>query len=418
MKPIIEVKNISKQYQIGQKQRYLSLRDSLSDFLKFKGRNTEGSDFWALDDVSFDVQAGESIGIIGRNGAGKSTLLKILSRITPPTKGNVILRGRIASLLEVGTGFHPELTGRENVFMNGSILGLKRAEIAQKFDEIVAFSSVEQFIDTPLKHYSSGMQLRLAFAVAAHLEPEILVIDEVLAVGDAEFQKKCLGKMGEVSKSGRTVLFVSHNLSVINALCSSTICFDIGKIQKMGNTNDVIKFYNSMCYQASLSYKIGIGEYVFKNHPMKKNKNHGIHSALLLVDGEPSDVIFSGQMVELHIEHSSSREMLEPELGIVIKNSDEISIIGFNNKHVGQKFKTIKGKISKSIISIPEFPLYGKGDYSINLYLGDLGSNYEILLDAMNFELRPNDVFKSGHSLDPKYNLFFYNKISFADVND
>ncbi len=246
MKPIIEVKNISKQYKIGQKKRYLSLRDSVSDFFTFKGRNTEGSDFWALDDVSFDVQAGESIGIIGRNGAGKSTLLKILSRITPPTKGSVILRGRIASLLEVGTGFHQELSGRENVFMNGSILGLRRTEIAQKFDEIVAFSGVEQFIDTPLKHYSSGMQLRLAFAVAAHLEPEILVIDEILAVGDAEFQKKCLGKMDEVSRSGRTIIFVSHNLEMLQNLCKRGIVLNDGQMVFDGSMPESLSFYDNL----------------------------------------------------------------------------------------------------------------------------------------------------------------------------
>ena len=244
MKPIIEVQNLSKQYKIGQKQKYLSLRDSITDFFKNKGQNEE-SKFWALNDISFDVQAGESIGIIGRNGAGKSTLLKILSRITPPTKGKAILRGRMASLLEVGTGFHPELTGRENVYFNASILGLRKAEVVKKFDEIVAFSGVEQFIDTPLKHYSSGMQLRLAFAVAAHLEPEILVIDEVLAVGDADFQKKCLGKMDEVSKSGRTVLFVSHNLAAVRQLCKRGLVMEKGKI-KLDNTIDkAIDFYEN-----------------------------------------------------------------------------------------------------------------------------------------------------------------------------
>ena len=249
MKPIIEVRNLSKQYKIGQKQKYLSLRDSITGFFKNK-RQREESDFWALDDVSFDVQAGESIGIIGRNGAGKSTLLKILSRITPPTKGKVILRGRMASLLEVGTGFHPELTGRENVYFNASILGLRKAEVNKKFDEIVAFSGVEQFIDTPLKHYSSGMQLRLAFAVAAHLEPEILVIDEVLAVGDAEFQKKCLGKMDEVSKSGRTVLFVSHNMGAVQNLCKNSLWLDKGKIMAVGATNQIINQYLSVGYSS------------------------------------------------------------------------------------------------------------------------------------------------------------------------
>jgi lipopolysaccharide transport system ATP-binding protein len=262
LKPIIEVEHLSKQYRLGTRPRYLSLRDSLTDFGKnlFSKKQTSNpqshnpqspisqfpispSHFWALDDVNFTVEAGESVGIIGRNGAGKSTLLKILSRITPPTKGRAILRGRLASLLEVGTGFHPELSGRENVFMNGSILGLKRAEIAAKFDEIVAFSGVEQFIDTPLKNYSRGMQLRLAFAVAAHLEPEILIIDEVLAVGDAEFQKKCLGKMDEVTRSGRTVLFVSHNLTAIQNLCKRSFLIQNGRLLQDASTSKIIQNY-------------------------------------------------------------------------------------------------------------------------------------------------------------------------------
>jgi lipopolysaccharide transport system ATP-binding protein len=260
VKPIIEVRNLSKKYKIGERQRYLSLRDSVSNI--FSSKNTEGSvqinksEFWALDDVNFDIQAGESVGIIGRNGAGKSTLLKILSRITPPTKGSVILRGRMASLLEVGTGFHPELTGRENVFMNGSILGLKKREIEAKFDEIVDFSGVEQFIDTPLKHFSSGMQLRLAFSVAAHLEPEILVIDEVLAVGDAEFQKRCLGKMDEVSRSGRTVLFVSHSMSHVQQLCNRGIILDKGKSIYTGDIIECLETYKDLIQKNVVGSKI------------------------------------------------------------------------------------------------------------------------------------------------------------------
>lgn len=214
------------------------MRERMVNALRFEKNNTE--DFWALNDVSFTVNPGESIGIIGRNGAGKSTLLKVLSKITPPTKGKIISRGRIASLLEVGTGFHPELTGRENIFFNGSLLGMKRKEIEAKFDEIVDFSGVEKFLDTPLKHYSSGMQLRLAFAVAAFLEPEILIIDEVLAVGDAEFQKKCMGKMEDVSKSGRTILFVSHNMGAVSQLCDSSILLDWGKINFIGPTKEAI----------------------------------------------------------------------------------------------------------------------------------------------------------------------------------
>lgn len=212
----------------------------------FTRNNGENNTFWALKDVSFEVQQGEVIGIIGRNGAGKSTLLKILSRVTEPTEGEVRLRGRVASLLEVGTGFHPELTGRENIFLNGAILGMSRQEIKKKFDEIVAFAETEKFLDTPVKRYSSGMYVRLAFAVAAHLEPEILIIDEVLSVGDAQFQKKCLGKMESVAKGGRTVLFVSHNMRVVADLCSSCLWLDNGKILDAGNTTNVILNYLSL----------------------------------------------------------------------------------------------------------------------------------------------------------------------------
>src|SRR5882762_1296052 len=228
MKPILEIQKISKKYRIQHLAGgYLSFRERMLGLFRFEKREVE--DFWPLTDISFDVQPGESIGIIGRNGAGKSTLLKILSKIIPPTKGRIICRGRIASLLEVGTGFHPELTGRENVFFNGSLLGMKQREIESRFDEIVDFSGTEKFLDTPLKHYSSGMQLRLAFSVAAHLEPEILIIDEVLAVGDAEFQKKCLGKMEDVTQNkGRTVLFVSHNMNAVRLLCNKGVLLKDG----------------------------------------------------------------------------------------------------------------------------------------------------------------------------------------------
>jgi lipopolysaccharide transport system ATP-binding protein len=243
VKPILEIKNISKKYNLfHEKVPYLSLRDSLSNVFNAKNKSST-EEFYALNDVSFTVNAGESIGIIGKNGAGKSTLLKILSKITPPTSGSIISRGRIASLLEVGTGFHPELSGRENVFMNGSILGMRQHEIKKNFDAIVDFAGVEKFIDTPLKHYSSGMQLRLAFAVAAFLENEILIIDEVLAVGDAEFQKKCMGKMGEVSKDGRTVLFVSHNLGVLQSLCKSALLLENGLLKAFDKTNNIIANY-------------------------------------------------------------------------------------------------------------------------------------------------------------------------------
>src|SRR5690554_5629579 len=241
MKPIIEVKGLWKEYQRGaQKEKYLSLRDQV--FKSFKPSAKKDS-FNALEDINFEVFPGDSLAVIGKNGAGKSTLLKILSKITPPTRGEIILRGRLASLLEVGTGFHPELTGRENVYLNGSILGLGRDEINRQFDAIVDFSGVETFLDTPLKHYSSGMQLRLAFAVAAHLEPEILVIDEVLAVGDSAFQQKCIEKMTKVSRSGRTILFVSHNMQAVRNLCRRGILLDKGGIRVSGNIDEAIDAY-------------------------------------------------------------------------------------------------------------------------------------------------------------------------------
>ncbi|MBL7919629.1 MAG: ABC transporter ATP-binding protein [Bacteroidia bacterium] len=241
LKPIIEIKEISKKFQIQSNTKpYLSLRENLFSFLKPGSKKEE---FWALNNVSFDVMPGDSVGIIGKNGAGKSTLLKILSKITPPTSGKIVSRGRIASLLEVGTGFHPELSGRENVFMNGSILGMRRAEIVKNFDAIVDFSGIDKFIDTPLKHYSSGMQLRLAFAVAAFLENEILIIDEVLAVGDAEFQKKCMGKMEDVSKSGRTILFVSHNMGALQSLCKHAVLLDKGHSSEVLPAQQAVGMY-------------------------------------------------------------------------------------------------------------------------------------------------------------------------------
>lgn len=246
----IRVENLGKRYRIGERTqgmfRYKSLRESISSLFQRSNAPSlhhSNDSIWALRNVSFEVRRGEVVGIIGRNGAGKSTLLKILSQITEPTEGYAEIHGRVGSLLEVGTGFHPELTGRENIYLNGAILGMKKAEIDRKFDEIVAFAGVEKFIDTPVKHYSSGMYVRLAFAVAAHLEPEILFVDEVLAVGDAAFQKKCLGKMGGVAKEGRTVLFISHNMAAVRTLCSRVAWLNSGILIKCGNTEDVVGDY-------------------------------------------------------------------------------------------------------------------------------------------------------------------------------
>src|SRR6266699_3828773 len=253
----IQCEGIGKQYRIGERESYKALRDVITDAIKSPFRRlrqaANGSErtgngkptIWALQDVSFEVKEGEVLGIIGRNGAGKSTLLKILSRITEPTCGRAEIKGRLGSLLEVGTGFHPELTGRENVFLNGAILGMKKTEIARKFDDIVGFAEVEKFLDTPVKYYSSGMYVRLAFAVAAHLQPQILLVDEVLAVGDIEFQKKCMGKMGDVSKGGRTIVFVSHQIGQIRRLCERVIWIDRGVVKRDGEVLDVVSAYET-----------------------------------------------------------------------------------------------------------------------------------------------------------------------------
>jgi homopolymeric O-antigen transport system ATP-binding protein len=252
---VIRAQGLGKRYRVGERERYLALRDAITRAVLApfgRGQKRKKDFLWALRDVSFDIRQGEVVGLIGRNGAGKSTLLKILSRITRPASGWVEVRGRVGSLLEVGTGFHPELTGRENIYLSGAILGMKRAEITRKFDEIVAFAEVERFLDSPLKHFSTGMQMRLAFAVAAHLDPEILLVDEVLAVGDLEFQRKCLGKMSEVSKGGRTIVFVSHQMGQIRRLCERAIWIDAGEIKRDGPTVDVLPAYETAFTQTAL----------------------------------------------------------------------------------------------------------------------------------------------------------------------
>jgi lipopolysaccharide transport system ATP-binding protein len=258
---VIKVENLSKKYIIGHQREegYITLRDSISNGAKGllkpfqRGKSKVAShsteEFWALKDVSFEIKQGDRVGIVGRNGAGKSTLLKVLSRIMEPTSGSIRIKGRVASLLEVGTGFHPELTGRENISLNGAILGMSKVEINSKFDEIVAFAEVEKFLDTPVKRYSSGMYVRLAFAVAAHLEPEILIVDEVLAVGDLQFQKKCLGKMGEISQGGRTIIFVSHNMGAISTLCNKAVFLEKGKIREVGTIEQITTSYMNDMFQ-------------------------------------------------------------------------------------------------------------------------------------------------------------------------
>lgn len=297
---VIQVENLSKKYLLGhhKQERYSALRDVIAFAITSLGKkllrptdrqnSNKREEFWALKDVSFQIKQGEVVGIIGRNGAGKSTLLKILSRITEPTTGRVKINGRVASLLEVGTGFHPELTGRENIYLNGSILGMSKVEIKNKFDEIVAFAEVEKFLDTPVKRYSSGMYVRLAFAVAAHLEPEILVVDEVLAVGDIAFQKKCLGKMDDVTKAGRTVLFVSHNMGTIRSLCQSAIWLEKGNILKIGNCHDVVREYEGNQFKNSIESH----NFVQRDREDIKTKDFYLKSVKILNEEEQDINIF------------------------------------------------------------------------------------------------------------------------------
>jgi lipopolysaccharide transport system ATP-binding protein len=330
--PIIEVKNISKKYNINHQQGgYIALRDVITGvvksplrFLKSRVKQAVGietkEEFWALKDVNFTVNKGEVIGIIGRNGAGKSTLLKILSQITPPTTGEIKINGRVGSLLEVGTGFHPELTGRENIFLNGAILGMKKEEIIKKFDEIVKFTDIDKFLDTPVKYYSSGMYVRLAFSVAAHMDTDILIIDEVLAVGDAEFQKKCLGKMKDITqKQGRTILFVSHNMEAVKNLCHKTILIGNGKIKKYDITEKVIEYYINNVKERNFTEKIWEENYTVNNDFIK------IKSIKLLDEkGKLISTPSVDNPITVSIEYEILNSIKNMQLGFKLENNTQI----------------------------------------------------------------------------------------------
>jgi len=334
MVPAIKVENLSKLYRIGAaQQRHDTLRDALVDRLhRWRRRGQpEGEEniIWALKDVSFEVQPGEVLGIIGRNGAGKSTLLKILSRITEPTSGRAVINGRVGSLLEVGTGFHPELTGRENIYLNGAILGMTRREIDRKFDEIVAFAEIEKFLDTPVKRYSSGMYVRLAFAVAAHLEPEILLVDEVLAVGDAAFQKKCLGKMGNVAKSGKTVLFVSHNMVAILNLCARCIYIDQGTIGYIGITSSAIDRYLDAPE---------LKKYSLHERRDRTGNQQLIFCRVMITDSNGNELknILSGQDIRIRFYYRSKLRLSHAEVCVsFVVNDREYSLSNINSTDSG-----------------------------------------------------------------------------------
>lgn len=378
MKPAIEIRNLGKEYTLASAQPYISLRDVISGSMKniFQSSKRKKEKFWALQDINADIMPGERVGIIGRNGAGKSTLLKIISRITPPTTGEVIIRGRVGSLLEVGTGFHPELTGRENIYLNGSILGLKRVEITKQLDEIIDFSGVEKFIDTPLKHYSSGMQLRLAFSVAAHLEPEILLIDEVLAVGDMEFQKKCLGKMEEVSKNdGRTILFVSHNMDTIRKFCSTAILFDNGKMINIGETAQIINEYVAGHLQtnAETNWPEGIFSY---NKELKLNRAFLHNNA-----NEVLSRFDTTEAVGLTFEYEVLKDNIQFTHGLNLFNQENQHI--FSSHDVTSNFKNSKKE---------------KGHYKATAWIpGNLLPEGIFNLSIALFMPNPVDVFLHQH---------------------
>lgn len=364
----------------------------------------ESTDFWALRDVSFEIKRGDVVGIIGRNGAGKSTLLKILSRITEPTSGRVEINGRVASLLEVGTGFHPELTGRENIFLNGAILGMTRSEIIRKFDEIVEFAEVGRFLDTPVKRYSSGMYVRLAFAVAAHLEPEILIVDEVLAVGDAQFQKKCLGKMDDIGRSGRTVLFVSHNIEAVKTLCSSAVMLANGTVADKGQVDSVVSGY-----LASVRDSESTSDGVWSSG----KAGPGVKSVEVIQDGKTTGSIACGKPFEVRLSLVLDATCGNLEVGIGFKDDEGRDIIRLNNKHVNQTINwPDSGALSLSI-QFPNFNWIHGSDVLLGIYFGYIQGNYISLEDLMPIKLIKEFPTLSTEKIVPRLNKIFIDRIRF-----
>jgi lipopolysaccharide transport system ATP-binding protein len=409
---VIRVNGLSKRYRIGVRERYGSLRDVIAQTAArpfHAARNLLGHEpastvapsqqFWALRDVSFEVKRGEILGVIGHNGAGKTTLLKILSRIVPPTEGEVAMRGRLASLLEVGTGFHWELTGRENVYLNGAILGMKRAEIDRKFDEIVDFAEVRDFLDTPVKHYSSGMYLRLAFAVAAHLEPNILLIDEVLAVGDAAFQKKCLGKMGEVASAGRTILFVSHNMAAVQQLTQTCLLLDHGRVASYGPTPQVLRDYLSLGPDRSATvYEL---EAAPRRYPELTREVEFLRAELL---DAPTKMLQPDQPLHLRFTVRGNEDVAGFRFSITIFSSDGTPV---GNVFGPPQQSIHKGEVAVFDMSLSDLRL-ARGSYYCAVATG-LGSDlddrveFDIIVDVLGFEvlgpLRPDGVMSEWMSV-------------------
>jgi len=374
----IKVENLGKRYQIG-KRMTNSLRHSLGSLFSSGGNSEE---FWALKDVNFNIQAGDVVGIIGRNGAGKSTLLKILSQITRPTTGRIELHGRVASLLEVGTGFHPELTGRENIYLNGTILGMTRKEVTSKFDEIVDFSGIDKFIDTPVKHYSSGMYVRLGFSVAAHLEPEILIIDEVLAVGDAEFQKKCLGKMQDVAGHGRTVLFVSHNMAAVKGLCNTGIYLKNGSVMATGNMGDVIEQYNNSGFKSEQVYHTATD----------KNRDRGEQQLQVweVAFDQPGYLPDSPMKVSVRVKRKEQYTIDKIDLSLFVFDNLQntvlqLSTIFLNNEIPYEDNQQYHFQIDKLNLS--------PGSYSVGVWVSGNGFEQDYVESNLNFDVLEGNIY-------------------------
>jgi lipopolysaccharide transport system ATP-binding protein len=399
----IRAAGLGKRYRIGQRQKYKALRDTLTDALYAPFRKArslvsasatvkkEQATILALKDVSFEIKQGEVVGVIGRNGAGKSTLLKILSRITEPTQGYVDVCGRVGSLLEVGTGFHPELTGRENIYLNGSILGMRKGEIDRKFDEIIAFAEVDQFLDTPVKYYSTGMHMRLAFSVAAHLEPEILLVDEVLAVGDAAFQKKCLGKMGDVAREGRTVVFVSHSMAAVQSLCQRCFLFEKGQLALDCNPPE--------CVDRFLSKSFLAGHRLSVEFTKPFCKSLWICSASLLCDNAPSTTLQMGDKLSLSIEFASETPIRHPRFGFVVSTSG-LPVLSANNRYQSSSHYDSPVRSGTIRCDLGMVPLVA-GPYSIDLYLGDASEDTHVVENALSFEVINRDIWGHGQVPSP-----------------
>ena len=389
----IAVRDLGKAYDIGQGLvRSPTFRDALMERLRNPLRRVKQETLWALKDLNLDIHQGDVVGIIGRNGAGKSTLLKVLSRITEPTEGQVNLYGRVGSLLEVGTGFHPELTGRENIYLNGSILGMRKKEIDRQFDAIVDFAEVEKFLETPVKRYSSGMYVRLAFAVAAHLDPEILIVDEVLAVGDSQFQNKCLGKMGEVARSGRTVLLVSHNMAAVSNLCTTAIVLQAGKVVYSGDTTAAIEKY----MQTSRGTHEGADDFTRRRPAWAKPII--MRARTIDSSGQPCTHFHLGGNVGIEMEFDATdypKPLMTPVMGVVIRHPTLGVVGGVNMRMTGTELPRrpyTRGTLRCELVQTPLL----QGAYSIDLWLGDGPGDIDTVSDAVTFEIEASDIYGTG----------------------